>query len=408
MAKKKTKEVQDFQNDLDDFLKSSMGLEVQTLNEHEQVPYWINSGSYALNWVIGDDMFKGFPGTKVIMVSGEEARGKSLVTDVWLGENIRFGGMSIKIDVEDSIGKEFTVKVIGDEAIANQIRIISPSTEKAVKKAEGDIKKLKSTDLVITIEKMTSILNKLVDWQLSKGKDKLKSIVVVIDSVSVLTSIKEVEDIADEKEKKDMTPQQKMRAFFRATNQKFKEANITVVGVAHLTANIGVQFGPKKTVSAKGSGFKYANSLTVNCVSSKEIIDPKTDTPIGIRMKMQTTKNRVAYKGRITFLYMYFNYGIDPYGGLGELLTQFNLATASSKAKLDGSYSESTTFTYKDLKWKSHELWDIMNGMQEEIREDWLNDMNNELAKAYDSALSIRGVTEEEFIETDDPLEDEA
>jgi len=414
MARKKKTDkenIQDFNKDLDDFL-SSAGVDVKTLSEHEQVPFWTHSGSYALNWIISDDMFKGVPSTKCILISGEEAKGKSLLSDVWLGENIKDGGTSFKMDIEDATGGSFTSKIIGDEEIAAKIRLISPSTSKAIKKADGDIKKLKQKELVITIEKMTSIINKLIDWQLSKGADKLPSIYIVIDSVSNLTSDKEIEDIAADKDKKDMTPQQKMRAFFRAVNQKLKEANITVIGIAHLTANIGVMFGPSKVISAKGTGFKYASSLTINMMSSKEIKDPKTEVAVGIRMKLQTTKNRMAYKGRYTFLSMYFNKGIDPYGGISELLTQYGLAKSSAKAKMDGSYNDTTKFTYvtedgKELKWKYTELWKMMNSFKEEQRKSLLNEWNERLNEKYQEALNSMGITEETLLEDDDPITEE-
>lgn len=385
-------EVEKFENDLDDFLRAS-GVEVQRLDEHEQVPFWINSGSYAFNWVISDDMFKGIPATKVLMLSGEEAKGKSLIIDAWLGENIRGGGTSYKVDIEDAVGKDFTSKIVGDPAIAAKIRIISPSTLKAVAKAKGDVSKLRPKDTVITIEKLTSFINKLIDWQLSRGEKKLPSIIMGIDSVSNLSSDKEVQDIHDSKDKRDMTPQQKMRAFFRAVGQKLKEANITIIGIAHLTANIGVMFGDKKVISAKGTGFKYASSLIVNCVSSKEIKTKKDGTAIGVKMKLKTTKNRVAYKGRETFLYMYFNYGIDPYGGLGELLVQYGLAKASVTKALDGGYPQNTVFSYKDIKWKSRELWDIMQKKTDEERKAILTEWNEELTKAYNASLNFRDGT---------------
>jgi len=409
--KKEEPKAKDFQNDLDAFLAAS-GVQVQTLGEHDQVPYWIHSGSYALNWIISGDFFKGIPGTKVIMLSGEEAKGKSLISDVWLGENVRINGQSYKVDVEDAVGSDFTAKVVGDEEIAAKIRIITPSTLSAVKKAKGDIKKLKPTELVITIEKLTSFINKLIDWQLSKGEDKLSSIVIAIDSVSNLTSDKEIEDIAADKDKRDMTPQQKMRAFFRAVNQKLKDAHITIVGIAHLTANIGVMFGPKKTVSAKGTGFKYASSLIINCVSSKEIIDSNTDTAIGIKMKLTTTKNRMAYKGKTSFLYMYFNYGIDPYGGIAELLVQYNLAKPSAKPGKDGGFKSTTLFTYEaldgtELKWKSHELFEKLEAMPEEEKLALLQEWNDRINEEYQDALEIRGTEEDEILEEDDPTTEE-
>jgi RecA/RadA recombinase len=341
--------------------------------------------------------------------------GKSLLTDIWLGENIKNGGISYKVDVEDATGEKFTSEIIGDKEVAAKIRMISPSTVKAVRKAKGDVGKLNPTDLTITIEKLTSILNKLIDFQLSKGVNKAKSIAVSIDSVSNLSSNKEVEDITDEKNKRDMTSQQNMRALFRVIGQKLKEANISIWGIAHLTANIGVMFGDKKTISAKGSGFKYASSIIMNMVSSKEIKDKKTEVSIGIRMKVKITKNRMAFKGRETFLTMYFKKGIDPYSGMGELLHQFGLVKASGKKgnaatqEKDGHFDESTVFTYKcrmtglsnpTITWTTKELGNVLEntGAKEEILHEWNERLNEEYARA----LGAAGVTEEDFLEEED------
>lgn len=424
-----------FQNDLDSFLKNSLALDVDKLSEFEQVPFWIHSGNYALNWIVSEDMFNGIPGTKAILISGEEAKGKSLMLDVLLGENIKAGGISYKVEVEDAGGEKFTSKIVGSNKVAEQIRIIAPDTQKAVNKAKGDVKKIKDTDLVITIEKLTSILNKLIDFQISAGDKRSKSVFVGIDSLSQLGSDKEIEDIQAEKDKKDMTPQQKMRALFRAINQKLKDANVTIIGLSHLTANIGQMFGPKMALSAKGSGWKFGNSLTINCLSSKEIKDGKTGVAVGVKMKLQTTKNRITFKGKYIFMSMYFNHGIDPYSGIGELLVQYGLATAggkiakeengkngkkngkekkSVKPKLDGGYDNSTVFTYKPLEgkpisWKGIGLWKQMNAMDGPERVALLTEWNNRLNEKYQEALNVmeKNMTDEEsaklLLESDDP-----
>ena len=60
-----------FANDMSSFLEKSCGLEIQTLNERDEINYWINSGSYALNWICCDSFFEGLPGSKSILLSGE-------------------------------------------------------------------------------------------------------------------------------------------------------------------------------------------------------------------------------------------------------------------------------------------------------------------------------------------------
>ena len=60
-----------FAKDMSAFLEKSAGVKVDTLSERGTVPFWIDTNCVALNWVISNDFFKGLPGTKAIIVSGE-------------------------------------------------------------------------------------------------------------------------------------------------------------------------------------------------------------------------------------------------------------------------------------------------------------------------------------------------
>lgn len=329
------------------------------------------------------------------IINHNSQKGKSLIADAWLGKNIEAGGISFKIDIEDAAGFKFTAKIVGSEETAKQIRLISPKT---LSSGKSDAK-----DLIITIERLTNIMNKLIDFQISKGINKNPSVLVVIDSVSQLSSDKEIQDIRDEKDKRDMTAQQKMRALFRAITQMLRHANVTMVGIAHLTANIGVMFGEKTVINAKGSAFGYASSLTLQAMSAKELVDPKSGVPIGIKLKFKTKKNRLAFKGRDCFTYLYFDGGIDRYGGLAELMVQYGLAKASAKAALDGGYKETVVFTYetldgKQLKFKAHETGQVIeaNGGEELLAE-----IEHRLNDSYKNKLAEAGVTELELLEQD-------
>ncbi len=336
------------------------------------------------------------------IINHNSAKGKSLLADVWLGENIKAGGIGFKIDVEDAAGFKFTAKVVGSEDVAKQIRLISPKTLGMGKE------KFDASKLVITIERLTNILNKIIDYQLSKGDGRNKSVLIVIDSVSQLSSDKEINDIRDEKDKRDMTAQQKMRALFRAITQMLRYANVTIVGIAHLTANIGVMFGEKSVINAKGSAFGYASSLTLQAMSSKELLDPKSGVPIGIKMKFKTKKNRMAYKGRDCFVYLYFDGGIDPYGGLVELMVQYGIAKASAKAALDGGYKDSVVFTYitdsgTELKFKANDtkkIIDANGGM------DLLKEIETKLNDSFHNKLKEQGVTEIDLLAYDEMEEE--
>jgi hypothetical protein len=76
MAKKNTDaEDQEIFNDFNEtfgkFLSKEAKIDMQSLENSVAVPFFIDSGSYATNWIIGNDMIHGgFPATKLTMVIG--------------------------------------------------------------------------------------------------------------------------------------------------------------------------------------------------------------------------------------------------------------------------------------------------------------------------------------------------
>lgn len=331
------------------------------------------------------------------IIHHNSGKGKSLVATVALGNNIKMGGHSVNVDIEESVNnKEFIDKIVGSKEIADKISMISSKVDP-------------KTGLVrpITIEKLNSLLNKMLDFQSSLSDKKSKSLCVLVDSFSALTTDKEVDDTRADKDTRDMTAQQKMRGMLRVVVQSMRHANMTMIGIGQMTANIGVMFGPKSVESVKGSAPKYWSSLTLQMISDKEIEDPKTKIPIGIKMRFKTTKNRIQYKGRDGWLHFYFKNGIDRAGGLPELLACYGIFKASSKKSVTNDFSPTTEFKYttnagKELKFKGRQFNKIIdeNGGIEFIKE-----LNDKLNAVYDSTLE--GVSPEDFMDSDDYLDEQ-
>lgn len=398
---------------LDSFIQKSVKtINVETLSIRDSVPFYITTKSLALNWIITNDFKKGIPGCRTSMISGESGKGKSLILDSILGENIKDGGASYKFDIEDAGTHEFTSKIMGSEKVASKLRVIAPK-----KPTEAT----KSKNKVITIEKLNSTLNKIIDYQSSASLvKKIKSVLVGIDSVTQLTTVKEIEDNIGDKDKKDLTSTQKIRQMFRVITQQQKHGNMTIIGLAQLTANIGQMFGPTKVENAKGSGFKYNSSLSLQATTDKEIVKSikgGAEIPIGIKMRFKTTKNRIEFKGRDAWLYFYFQTGIDPYGGLLELLSQYGVFSASSKASYYGEYEDTTTFTWthpdtkevyvfgftdkKDKKGNviKRNFIKFLEQIEEEKREELLEIWNYQLNEIYEN--QIKDIDESELLASD-------
>ncbi len=402
----------DFTNQLSSFLNNNLDIQIESLKTGGIIPYWIDTGSYALNWIIGNDFFHGVPGTRIILISGEPGKGKSFLLDKILGSNIVMGGASIKVGIEAAANYDFSSQIVGSEDIAEKIHLI----------------KSKTVDDPITIEKLTSIIYKTIDFQASKKKDMNKSVAIGIDSVTQLTSEKELDSVekrADNKKAtKDMTSSQKMRELFRTIEQRLEHANVTLIGIGQLTANITTGFAPpgtpKTVVNAKGSGFAYASSLTIQMVSDKEIKDAKTQTPIGIRMKMRTTKNRIKFKGRDCWIFFYFARGVDKFGGLPELLTRYGVIE-SFKIEKDKNGNEKrkvcaldvsglfkkTIPTFSFIRPDGTEVLFTHKTISEVVSEEILSEMNAKLNEIYDGILKESGLSEADLLSSDDPTEEE-
>lgn len=402
-----------FANDLADFLESNTGIRAVSLKHGGNVPYWLNTGSYALNWIISNDFFSGFPGSRISLISGEEGKGKSFLLDVMLGHNIEMGGASFKVMIEAAANYDFSVHIVGSEEIAEKIHII-----KAHPDAKGKVDP-------ITVEKLTSIIYKIIDYQMAKKENKNKSIVIGVDSVTQLTSEKEMEGVEKrangKADKKDMTSAVKMRELFRAIEQKIEHANVTIIGLGQLTANISTGWvppgTPKSSVNVKGSGFKYASSLTVQMVSDKEIKDAKTNTPVGIKMKLKTIKNRIQFKGRDCYLYFYFRRGVDPFGGLVDLLGKYGvidpivqkknakgeIKDVTIKPEVNGEFKPEALFKYDG---KYFTRFNVAKFVEAEGGEELLKKWNTELNAIYEKILEEAGITEEDYLASEE-LEDE-
>lgn len=418
MAKRKIEKVESgdaeankFAEDLSGFLEKSLGITLKSLRDYGKIPYWIDTRCLALNWIISNDFWGGFPGTYLSLIYGEPQKGKSLLVDVLLGSNIRMGGFSMKASIERAANYDFSAQVVGSEEIAAQIRLIKP----------------KDKEKIITIETLTSIIYRLLDFQAAAKEKMNKSVLMGIDSITQLTSQKEIDGVEDrasgKKEHKDMTSAQEMRKLFRVIEQRMEYANVTIVGIGQLTANITTGFTPKgtpkKVINAKGTGYHYASSLNIQVLTDREILDASGNVPIGIRMRMKTTKNRVKFKGRSCWVCFYFNRGIDRFGGLPELLTTYDVVKPfiekenekgeikRNKEKLNDSGLFIHTPKFSFIRPNGSEIIFDMTNISQILTEDILKEMNTALNNVYTSMLDSQGITPQAILESDDPSDEE-
>ena len=192
-------------------------------------------------------------------------------------------------------------------------------TEAAVNKGLLESRGIDTTRLVVvnvvTIEEFRGKALKAVDIYLKTDEDKRKPCMFVLDSLGMLSTEKEINDVLNDKQVRDMTKSQLVKGAFRMLTLKLGQAKIPLIVTNHTYDVIG-SYVPTKEMGG-GSGLKYAAS-TIIYLSKKKEKDGKA--VIGNIVKAKTHKSRLSKENKEVEIRLYYDErGLDKYYGLLEL-----------------------------------------------------------------------------------------
>ena len=265
--------------------------------EGSDVTGFINTGSHALNALLSGDIYKGMPDNKIIALAGESATGKTYFA---LDVCKRFlqdkeDGIVLYFDTEQAT----TSDMIKDRGIDSSRVAIFP---------------------VATVEDFRHQCIKIVDKVLELPKEERKPMIIVLDSLGMLSTNKEMVDTAEGKETKDMTRAQLVKATFRVLTLKLGRAHIPLILTNHTYDVVG-SYIPMKEMGG-GSGLKYAAS-TIVYLSKKKIKDG-TDI-IGNIIKCKLFKSRLTKENKQVEVQLSYDTGLNPYFGLSDLAIKYDI-----------------------------------------------------------------------------------
>lgn len=364
MAKKKKSEIpQDeidaYEEEIAKFIKKETGITQRKLDEKSTVPYYIDSGNYALNLITSGDMLDGgFPGAKTVDFFGFEQTGKSvLIKNVAGGflrgefrkvqvDNMPKRGLVWPIDTEDEWDVDSTYRLVGGKELAAKMR-----------RVEG----------VRTLEDFKSFIVNLVEKKrLSKDSQRLIPIFIPVDSISQLPQGKEVDDALEGKNKSDMGRRAKeIKSIFRIIDNSLSDANITLYTNSQAITDTNVSFGDPTTTSG-GKGVNFASDVRYRMYKAKTIEDKETGHSVGTTMNIKIAKNRLVIARQQITIDFYNTTGVDRYSGLPGILSQYGVIEASAKKLTDAS-----TLSYLGQEFKVGEFsqWVRKNGEEDLIKE---------------------------------------
>ena len=256
------------------------------------VTSFVDTGSYIFNAVVSGSLFGGIPSNKVTALAGESSTGKTFfalsVVRSFLS-NHPTGGV-IYFESESAISKD----MIETRGIDSKRMVIFP---------------------VATIEEFRTQAVRIVDKYMKEDKDKRQPLMFVLDSLGMLSTSKEMEDISNDKQVRDMTKSQLIKGAFRVLTLKLGQAGIPMIVTNHTYDVIG-SYVPAKEMGG-GAGLKYAASSIIFLTKSKE--KEGTDL-VGNIIKCEAKKSRLSKEGSKVATRLFFDErGLDKYYGLIEL-----------------------------------------------------------------------------------------
>jgi len=254
---------------------------------------YVDTGSYIINALVSGSLFGGLPSNKVTALAGESSTGKTFfalsVVRNFLRDNPT-GGV-IYFESESAISRE----MIEERGIDSNRMIMMP---------------------VATIEEFRTQACRILDKYMKEPKEERVPMMFVLDSLGMLSTTKEMEDVANDKQVRDMTKSQLIKGAFRVLTLKLGQAQVPMVVTNHTYDVIG-SYVPTKEMGG-GTGLKYAASTIIYLSKSKER-DSKKEV-IGNIIKCEAKKSRLTIEGSKVATRLFFDErGLDKYYGLLEL-----------------------------------------------------------------------------------------
>lgn len=321
-----------------DLFNASMG---DSIKEPEPVKHWFDIGNYAINYIASKHLRAGIPSGRITCFDGLSGTGKSLFCcNILKDPTIDLG---IIIDTEGGGVSRELLEYVGVDI--RKVNILKASTfecyrtnkkNQAVETvAEKDMPAKLETDQYVYTEGVTYLVKKIVDTVTYNPKLRDKNIVVILDSIANLQSVRELGGTADMGKKA-----QELARFFRTFDNTLERTGISFIFTNKLYTNFGDEYHP--WVASGGVNTLYNPSLTIR-LAETAANDDMSDAELKKNKEGKTgalgtdfkTLNASVIKSRfgtenkrVQFVFE-ANAGLAKYSGLFKLLKDYGLIIQS-------------------------------------------------------------------------------
>jgi recombination protein RecA len=310
----KNKKTEELGNDDDIFLTMAKGVGGELLEERDRTSGFVDTGILSLNFILsGKFVGGGVPIGACIEAYGGSSSGKTLFATSVLRGCQTANGIAIFLDAEHTISKEFAVKASHIDP-KKMIVVEADTLEKAFAKIHKVIRMVRQ-DAGVPLDRPLIIVYDSI--AVSPSEREFAETTIDMETASKAT-MKEAGAGADKPGERAKICSKEMRKL----PPVLSENNATVVFINQERQKIGVLFGADTTTAGGGRALEYYCSQRIKMSSFKTIKD-KLNNVIGVNVNIKNTKNKVSSPFKeVRGLRLFFNKGIDPFGGLLEVLLQ--------------------------------------------------------------------------------------
>ena len=293
------------------------------------VSEWISSGCSMLDLAISNRPYGGFPVGRITEITGLEASGKSLLAAHTLSETQKKGGLAVYIDTESATSSEF-LTAIG-----------------------VDLKTMLYIPLE-TIEEIFETIETIVEGVRKSDKDRL--VTIVVDSImGASTKI----EMSAEYDKDGYATSKSIilsKAMRKVTNWIARE-RICLIFTNQLRTKMGVSFGDAWTTSG-GKAIPFHASVRLRLKNTGQIKAKinSVEQIVGSKTNVQVVKNRMGPPHRKVDYEIYYDSGIDNYGGWLAIMKNFDIVKQAGAWYTLEDVDHETGETYGELKFQSKDF----------------------------------------------------
>jgi len=343
---------------------------------------FVSTGCYLLDAALSAKLVGGgILGGRIFGLLGESGAGKSFIAYSICKSAQKDGYSVIYIDTENSIDLEGITK-FGIENTNDKLRLIRSN---------------KVEDINMSL---TQLLDELKEAKL--GGFEIPKILIVLDSIGMMSSNKEKEDLLKGAMKQDMTRAKGLNALFRSISSDLGYLDIPMVCCNH--TYLSQDLFPKE-ISKGGMGLVYSASV-LGFLSKSKLKDGTEDEmdlgQSGISVLFKTQKNRLAKPKKIRFDISFLN-GLNKYSGLDafcrpEYFEQIGIA--KGKMEVNKSTGE-MTFTPGGNRWYIDHLNKSVTTKQLFTQEVFTTEVLNKMAPIVNDYFRFKSLDEIEEVENE-------